>query len=128
GEPYLDGGCSEKIPWSWAERNSPGKKIVVLTREKSFRRKPGASPLTRVVYRRYPQFADALYHANQRFNDMMDDLTERERRGEIFIIAPSKPVTVTRFEGDIDKLSTLYWLGYYDTYNSIAALRRYLRG
>ena len=37
GMPYLDGGCSEKIPFSWAERRGEKKIVVVKTREREFR-------------------------------------------------------------------------------------------
>ncbi|MBQ7989826.1 MAG: patatin family protein [Oscillospiraceae bacterium] len=126
GEPYLDGGCAEKIPYSWAKESGEKKIVVVLTREKSYRRKEGVSPAARLIYGRYPEFVDSLAHTNARFNAMMDELEEREQKGEIFIISPSKPVNVSRFEGDIDKLSTLYWLGYYDAYEAVPALREYL--
>ena len=42
GIPYLDGGCAEKIPISWAKCSGEEKLVVVRTRELSFRRKPGA--------------------------------------------------------------------------------------
>ena len=42
------------------------------------------------------------------------------------MIAPSKPVTVTRFEKDIEKLGELYWLGYHDAEEQLEALQEYL--
>ena len=45
GEPYLDGGCAEKIPLSWADTKKTKKIIVVRTRELSYRRKDKPSKL-----------------------------------------------------------------------------------
>ena len=46
--------------------------------------------------------------------------------GEIFLIAPSKPVEVTRFDGDMDKLGDLYWLGWNDMSARVDELKGYL--
>ena len=51
---------------------------------------------------------------------------EKADKGEIFLIAPSKPVTVTRFDGDMDKLGDLYWLGYHDLEARIEELKQYI--
>ncbi len=126
GEPYLDGGCAEKIPLSWPGLAGAKKLVVVRTRELSFRRKPGAPRLARRIYRRYPNFVRALEQANEKFNRTVEDLQSRADRGEIFLIAPSQPVTVSRFDGDMEKLGQLYWLGRQDMETRLPALRAYL--
>lgn len=127
GVPYLDGGCAEKIPFPWHEQSGEEKVIVVRTRELSFRRKPGLPKIANVMYRRYPNLLRAMGTANARFNDMADMLEEKSANGEIFLIAPSQPVSVTRFDGDMDKLGALYWLGFNDMERRLAALRAYLK-
>ena len=57
---------------------------------------------------------------------MTDELDEREAAGEIFVVAPSEVVTVSRFEGDMDKLGDLYWLGYRDMLARVDELKSYL--
>ena len=125
GVPYLDGGCAEKIPYSWAQEHGEEKKIVVVTREREYRRKPGA-PMARTVYGRYPRFVHSLEMANERFNDMMDMLESKADSGEIILIAPSEKVAVSRFEGDIDKLADLYFLGMEDARRMLPQIREYL--
>ena len=44
----------------------------------------------------------------------------------MFVLAPSEPVTVSRFEGDVEKLGELYWLGYNDMVRELPRLRAYL--
>ncbi len=126
GVPYLDGGCSEKIPLSWQGLANGKKTVVVRTRELSYRRKPGAPKLTKLVYRKYPNFIKSLERVNEEFNRTVDELERGARDGSIFLIAPSKPVEVTRFDGDMDKLGNLYWLGWNDMAARIDELKSYL--
>lgn len=126
GVPYLDGGCAEKIPFPWSEQSGEKKVVVVRTRELSYRRKPGISKIANVMYRKYPNLLKSMEKTNENFNTMVDMLEKKSDSGEIFLIAPSKPVTVTRFDGDMDKLGALYWLGYHDMKNRLNELRDYL--
>ena len=127
GVPYMDGGCSEKIPYTWAKENKEKKIVVVRTREREYRRKEkDADLLTRRMYKDYPNFIDSISHTNKKFNLMTDELDEREAAGEIFVVAPSEVVTVSRFEGDMDKLGDLYWLGYRDMLARVDELKSYL--
>ena len=126
GIPYLDGGCVEKIPYRWADTSGESKVVVVRTRELSYRRKPGTSPLTNIMYRKYPKFAEALSKVNENFNSDVEELQRRAKNGDIFLISPSETVQVTRFDGDMDKLGALYWLGYNDMNALAPALKEYL--
>ena len=78
------------------------------------------------MYRKYPEFINSLENVNERFNETVEELERRSESGEIFLIAPSEPVTVTRFDGDMDKLGNLYWLGYNDMKSRLSKLREYL--
>ncbi|MBR6950607.1 MAG: patatin family protein [Oscillospiraceae bacterium] len=126
GVPYLDGGCAEKIPFRWSETAGEKKIVVVRTRELSYRRKPGAPRLAGWIYRKYPAFVRALGAANEEFNRTVDMLERKAAAGEIFLIAPSEPVKVSRFDGDMEKLGALYWLGYRDMERRQEELVRYL--
>lgn len=125
--PYLDGGCAEKIPMTWARSSGEKKLVVVRTRELSYRRKPGAPKLADKMYRRYPAFVDSLKQANEQFNQTVEELEQEAAAGQIFLIAPSEPVTVKRFDGDMEKLGALYWLGYRDVNARMDMLCAYLQ-
>lgn len=127
GVPYLDGGCAEKIPLSWQGLQNGAKTVVVRTRELRYRRKPGASRLTKIVYRKYPNFISSFEKVNAEFNQTVERLEKQAQNGEIFLIAPSKPVEVTRFDGDMDKLGDLYWLGWNDMAARVDELKSYLK-
>jgi len=126
GVPYLDGGCAEKIPFSRAGRSGRKRVVVVRTRELSYRREPGVSKLARIVYGRYPYFVRSLANANENFNRTADTIEQKAREGSLFLIAPSEPVTVSRFDGDMDKLGNLYRLGFNDMESRISDLKAYL--
>lgn len=126
GVPYLDGGCAEKLPLRWALQSGEEKIVVIRTRELSFRRKPGIPRFAARMYRRYPNFLESLKMSNDRFNEAADELERRAKAGELLLIAPSEPVRVTRFEGDMDKLGYLYWLGYRDGEAALPQLKTYL--
>ena len=126
GVPYLDGGCAEKIPMGWFERSGERKAVVVRTREVGYRRKPGASAIARVMYRKYPNFLRSLEQANEDFNVTAEMLERGSLDGSVFLMAPSEPVTVTRFDGDMEKLGRQYWLGFHDMERRIDALRAYI--
>ncbi len=127
GKPYLDGGCSVKIPLQYALDHDFSKIVVVTTRDASYRRKSiGHNRLMDRVYKNYPHLIEAFLRTNDYYNetcDRMDTLTEE---GRIFRISPSKPVTVSRLEGDMEKLGELYWLGYHDAEEQIEELKTYL--
>ena len=57
---------------------------------------------------------------------MTEELFTEYNEGKIYVIAPSEPVEVTRFEGDVEKLGDLYWLGYNDTKKQIEEIKEYL--
>ncbi len=127
GIPYLDGGCSEKIPYTWAKENGEKKIIVVKTREWGFRRKEGTPALAKILYHRYPAFLESLEQSPGKFNRMTEELMEKDREGSVFVMSPSEVVTVSRFEGDMEKLGDLYWLGYRDMETRLEELKEYLQ-
>ena len=126
GIPYLDGGCAEKIPYPWAIETGARKIVVVRTRELSYRRESGMSRAGNIMYRKYPELLKSMAAVNENYNSMVELMEQRASDGEIFMIAPSETVTVSRFEGDMDKLGDLYWLGYRDAQNSLEKLKDYL--
>lgn len=129
GKPYLDGGCSCKIPYQFAIDKGFEKIIVIKTRWAEFR-KPVSSRNLRaenIVYRNYPKFAKELINSNADYNRQCDELERLAAEGRIFLITPSEAVSVSRLEGDMEKLGHVYNLGYGDAKNELERLREYLR-
>ena len=126
GRPYIDGGCAVKIPYEWAKQQGEKKIIIVKTREWDYRRKEGAPRIARTMYRNYPALVDSISESGAHFNRMCGELSERAEKKEIFVMAPGRPVTVSRFEGDMEKLGELYWLGFHEMEARMDELKEYI--
>lgn len=128
--PYLDGGCSDKLPFEWALENGYKKVIVVKTQQNGYR-KPKTSDrskkLAKRVFHKFPEFAELLGRNNEMYNNQLDCLEKAEDNGNVFVISPTKPVNVSRFENDIEKLGALYDMGYNDTLKLIPEIKKYLK-
>lgn len=60
------------------------------------------------------------------YNQSLDFLAQEEAAGNAFVLAPQKPVELSRFERDEDKLKALYQQGYDDAKARINELRKFL--
>lgn len=112
GIPMLDGGIADSIPVRYAASQGYEKQVVVLTRNRGYRKKDSSMPLAKVAYRRYPLLQEALSQRNSVYNDTMDLIEKLEDEGRIKVIRPINPVVVDRMEKDTGKLSALYQEGY----------------
>ncbi len=118
GIPMLDGGIADSIPIEYALNQGYEKAVVVLTRQKGYRKKEGAHPITRLFYRRYPNLQRAISDRNTKYNRTLDLIERLEAEGKIVVIRPEKPVEVSRMETDTTKLTALYQEGYRIAENS----------
>ena len=112
GFPMLDGGIVDSIPIEFAINQGYEKLVVILTRNKGYRKKIGQMPLAKVAYRKYPHLQRALQERNAVYNRTMDLIDRLEDEGRIIVIRPVRPVEVSRMEKDTDKLRALYQEGY----------------
>lgn len=126
GIPCLDGGCSCGIPFRWALDQGFEKIVVIRTRHRDFRKKPKEKATAERVYRRWPEFARATDRMNLTYNELCEELNALERQGRVFVLAPERPISVSRVEGNMEKLGALYWQGYTDAMNAAQALGAYL--
>ncbi len=124
--PYLDGGASCKIPYQWAIDQGYKKIVVIRTRDVTFRKPDKLISQALTFYRKYPEFAESLAHSNFAYNRQCDEIEELHAQGRLFRFAPTKPVTVSRVESDMEKLGELYWLGYDDCMIYLDELEDYL--
>ncbi len=126
GVPCLDGGAACKIPYQWAIDQGYEKVVVIKTRENGFRKKVSDRNLAQRIYRNHQAFATSLDNSSANYNKQCDELEKLEASGRIYVLAPSEHVTVSRVEGDVEKLGHLYWLGYNDALAATESLRQYL--
>ncbi len=129
GSDYLDGGVADAIPYERALASGCDRVVVVLTRPRDFMRKPDtALKLVEWKYRKYPAFCAAMRSRAQRYNECRKRLFEKERQGEILVVAPENTRGVSRTERDGEKLRLLWSDGYKMGMERLDELRAYLRG
>ena len=112
GIPMLDGGIVDSIPLEYAFSQGYEQAVVVLTRNRGYRKKESSMKMAKVFYRRYPALQKALSQRNAVYNRTMELVESLEDQGRIIVIRPQKPVQVGRMEKDTAKLTELYEEGY----------------
>ncbi len=112
GVPYLDGGISDAIPVRHALETGAGKILLVLTRNRGFRKPPMYLSIAKILYKRYPRLIDALKRAHEAYNESLAYADKLEREGRIVALRPARPLQVGRLERDPEKLADLYDEGY----------------
>ena len=120
GIPMLDGGIVDSIPVEYAMSQGYEKLVVVLTRNKGYRKKEGAMHIAKLAYRKYPELQRALAERNAIYNRTMDLIERLEEEGRIIVIRPIRPIEVSRTEKDTAKLTALYNEGYQVAENTIS--------
>ncbi len=127
GQPYLDGGAADSIPWQRALDQGCERVVVVLTRPREYRRKPDQMiRLIRKQYQEYPKFVQAMETRAQRYNENREQLFELEREGKTLVIAPKSTLGVGRIERDTEKLRLLWAEGYQMTVERMDEIKDYL--
>ncbi|MBR5567816.1 MAG: patatin family protein [Bacteroidales bacterium] len=112
GIPMLDGGIVDSIPIRYALDQGYENIVVVLTRNKGYRKKDTKIRAAKAFYRKYPKLQEALFVRNSAYNKTMDLIEKLEEQGRITVIRPVNPVNVGRMEKDVTKLTALYQEGY----------------
>ena len=112
GVPMLDGGIVDSIPLRYAMEQGYERLVVILTRNKGYRKKNSKMRIAKAWYRKYPELQKALSERNEVYNRTMDLIEDLEKQGKIIVIRPVKPVQVGRMEKDTEKLRELYQEGY----------------
>lgn len=127
GKPYLDGGSAAAIPFRRAQELGCDKLIVILTRERSYRRKPES--LQRIIdakYRKYPAFCEVMRRRHETYNADRELLFQMEARGEAFLFAPPTTEGFSRVEKDTAKIKALWQTGVDQAKEQQRALEAYL--
>ena len=112
GRDMLDGGIADSLPILRARDLGFDNNVVVLTRNKGYRKSDKPSFVPPFAYRKYPALRERLRNRNLEYNKQIALIEELEERGEITVIRPENPIEVGRMERDINRLTALYNEGY----------------
>ena len=127
---YLDGAISNSIPYEILEELAYDKIIVILTRDKEYRKKPYgifSKMIIKIKYRKYPKLKSSIINRYKNYNNKLEEIIKLENNKKIFVIRPSEPLKIRRLEKDANKLQSVYDLGVKDCLNKIEDLKNYIK-
>ncbi|EFM09444.1 Patatin [Paenibacillus curdlanolyticus YK9] len=127
GKALLDGGISDPIPLRQAEGDGYKRNIVVLTRNSEYRKgRNRFGWFVRRAYGKFPEFVKILLHRHKIYNDTLAYIDDQERKGNIFVIRPQRPLEVGRMERNPRKLEALHRQGYEDAKQLLASIKTWV--
>ena len=100
--------------------------VVILTRDKSYVKKPMNPKPIDLWYKHYPALAEQLKNRHNVYNNALRELLNWEQQGKAWVLHPSQPIEIGRLERRSDKLQAVYDLGTGDAEASLGSLRTYL--
>ncbi len=124
---YCDGGAADSIPLKFMEGKGYDKNVVVLTRDRSYRKKPGKlDAVYKVLLCNYPGAAKALINRAEMYNKQREYVEAKEAAGEIFVFYPPEELTISRTEHDPEKLQQVYDMGRAEAVKRLDELKEFL--
>ena len=112
GIPMVDGGVCDAIPIQRAIDDGFHQNVIVLTRNKGYRKKNKDFKLPGFIYRQYPAIREQLKLRYRKYNEVLDYIDELEEQGKAIVIRPERPIEVGRTSDNRQKLLDLYDEGY----------------
>ena len=88
GVPMVDGGVCDAIPIRHAIDDGFRKNVIVLTRNKGYRKEEKDFWLPGFIYRRYPAIRKQLKLRYRNYNEVLDYIDELEAKGDAIVIRP----------------------------------------
>ena len=112
GRPMLDGGITDSIPLLRARELGFDDNIVVVTRNRGYRKPDKPAFVPPFFYRNYPAVREAIRNRSRVYNEQLELVEQLEDAGKLTVIRPERPIVVDRMERNISKLLDLYNEGY----------------
>ena len=114
GGEYLDGGCADAIPWKHALEMGCDRVVVILTRERDYRKdSDGSLRVLERSFRKHPEFVETMRTRAERYNASREELFALEQDGKVLVIAPEDTLGCGRMERDLEVLRGLWQAGYF---------------
>ena len=126
GRKYLDGGCTDSIPVDKFREMGYQRNVVVLTRPADYRKSHDSGLLAKLVFHKYPAFAEALANRDVMYNRTVERIQELEQDGSIFVIRPKEALNIGRLERNVENVRRVYEIGRADAMECLEKLRTWL--
>ena len=112
GREYLDGGLSDGIPLKYFESLGFARNIVITTRPHGYRKFPsGGIRFLKPFLCRHPAIYRALKTRHIWYNKTLEYIDERVAQKAAILIAPEKPLEISRVCHDPEVMQRVYDLG-----------------
>lgn len=126
GRKLLDGGISDSIPLRFMEKNGYERNVVILTQPRGYIKKQGkSSSVVSAVYRKYPELVKSCIHRPEMYNNQLKYITQAEKEGRAFVIAPPEKLPVGHVEHNPDVLLEVYRTGRKTAQKSLKELLKF---
>ena len=112
GVSSVDGCVCDAIPVRHALEQGCDRLVLVLTRNKGYRKADKDFYLPGFIYHQYPALREQLRTRYRRYNETLDFIERLERERKAIVIRPEKPLRVGRTGHDPQALADLYDEGY----------------
>lgn len=127
GNRYLDGAVRDSIPYKWMKDQGVDRIVVVLTQDRTYRKKPMPKVLLKAYGLLYPKIAEGMMQRHAMYNSQVEELNKWEENRKAFVIRPSEPIVMAKLERDPEVLQKVYDLGVKDALNCLEDLKEYLK-
>ncbi|MDO4459383.1 MAG: patatin family protein [Clostridia bacterium] len=125
---YLDGGVADSLPIRQSEKMGNKKNVVILTQPRNFRKEPsGTYPVVKARYHKHEDFCKVMKNRHIHYNEALDYISEREKEGKCFVIAPHEKLGISRLEREPKKLTEIYEQGFRDAVSIMDNLKKFLK-
>lgn len=115
GRLLMDGSIADPLPIQKALSDGVTKPIIVLTRERGYRKKKSRfAKILPAFVRRYPAIAETMENRHITYNETMEFIEQLESDGQAMVIRPMNLYKIRGIERDSVKLENLYNQGYQD--------------
>lgn len=127
GNYYYDGGVTMPIPVEKAFRDGCDKLVVILSKPRDFvKEKEHLRPLYTLLSFPFPKTVRALDRRHISYTKNQKQVFSLEKKGKVFIFAPSDPPKMSTFSMDLQTEEALYDLGLKDYADQKEALLDFL--
>ncbi len=128
GQYLMDGSIADPLPIRKALSDGVTKPIIILTREKGYRKKTSRfAKIMPAFVRKYPAIAKQMEKRPWHYNETMEFIEQLEREGLALVIRPVNLYKIKGLERDPVKLETLYNQGYQDATDRFTELLNFLQ-
>ncbi len=126
---YIDGSVSNSIPLEKAYEIGNKVIILILTQKEGYLKKENNLIVEKLVkrqYKNYPNVIKSYSQRPQRYNNRLNEISELEKKGSIFVIRPEVD-TISHLEEDVSVLTDFYNHGYNLIKRRYVELQNYIK-